>query len=112
MANSISVPVFEATNRLPALLAEVAKGTEVVITNRGVPLARLVPANAEAERWERGRRAGEVMNGLLMAQRRKRLRAEERDAIIGFRRTFRWRWTMPRRRRPGRLRPCWRIATG
>jgi prevent-host-death family protein len=36
--------VAEAKNRLSALLAEVAKGEEVVITKRGVPVARLVPA--------------------------------------------------------------------
>lgn len=62
MAETISVPVFEAKNRLFALLAEVARGTEVVITNRGVPVARLIPANAEAERRERARRA---MEGIL-----------------------------------------------
>ncbi|MBX9596925.1 MAG: type II toxin-antitoxin system prevent-host-death family antitoxin [Roseomonas sp.] len=59
MADTISVPVFEAKNRLSALLAEVARGAEVVITNRGVPVARLVPANAEAEKRERARRAVE-----------------------------------------------------
>lgn len=37
MAETISVPVFEAKNRL----AEVARGTEVVITNRDLPLATL-----------------------------------------------------------------------
>ena len=39
----IELPVYEAKNRLSALLAEVQKGTEFVITNRGVPVARLVP---------------------------------------------------------------------
>ncbi|MBY0330611.1 MAG: type II toxin-antitoxin system prevent-host-death family antitoxin [Acetobacteraceae bacterium] len=57
MHDTISVPLFEAKNRLSALLAEVARGTEVVTTNRGVPVARLVPANTEAERRERARRA-------------------------------------------------------
>lgn len=59
MHDTISVPVFEAKNCLSALLAEVARGTEVVTTNRGVPVARLVPANTEAERRERARRAVE-----------------------------------------------------
>ena len=59
MTATITVPVFEAKNRLSALLAEVARGTEVVITNRGTPVARIVPANAEAERRERARRAAE-----------------------------------------------------
>lgn len=64
MAETISVPVFEAKNRLSALLAEVARGTEVVITNRGVPVARIVPANAEAETRERARRAVEGIKRL------------------------------------------------
>ena len=38
------VPTFEARNRLSALLAEVARGVEVTITRRGVPVAKLVPA--------------------------------------------------------------------
>lgn len=36
------VPVFEAKNRLSGLLADVAAGAEIVITNRGVPVAKLV----------------------------------------------------------------------
>ena len=64
MAATITVPVFEAKNRLSALLAEVARGTEVVITNRGTPVARIVPANAEAERRERARRAVEGIKRL------------------------------------------------
>jgi len=59
MADAISVPVFEAKNRLSALLAAVAKGAEVVITNRGVPVARIVPADPDRERRGRGRRAAE-----------------------------------------------------
>ena len=41
-----SVGTFEAKTHLSALLDEVAKGAEVVITRRGVPVARLVPAAA------------------------------------------------------------------
>ena len=63
MHDTISVPVFEAKNRLSALLAEVARGTGVVTTSRGVPVARLVPANTEAERRERARRAVEDLLG-------------------------------------------------
>lgn len=59
MAQTITVPVYEAKNRLSALLAEVARGAEVVITNRGTPVARIIPANAEAETRERARRAAE-----------------------------------------------------
>ncbi len=40
------VGTFEAKTHLSALLDEVAAGTEVVITRRGIAVARLVPANA------------------------------------------------------------------
>jgi len=40
----MQVPTYEAKNRLSALLAEVARGVEVTITKRGVPVAKLVPA--------------------------------------------------------------------
>jgi len=50
------VPTFEAKNRLSALLAEVARGTEVTITKRGVPVAKLVPAAPGFDR-EKARRA-------------------------------------------------------
>ena len=43
----IQLPVYDAKNRLSALLAEVQKGSEYVITNRGVPVARLVPYEAQ-----------------------------------------------------------------
>ncbi len=38
-----SVGVFEAKNRLTALLDEVEGGAEVIITLRGKPIARLAP---------------------------------------------------------------------
>ena len=41
-----SIGTFEAKTHLSALLDEVAKGAEVVITRRGVAVARLVPAGA------------------------------------------------------------------
>ena len=82
MATTITVPVFEAKNRLSALLAEVARGTEVVITNRGTPVARIVPANAEAERRERARRAAEgirrLSKGLSLGDLRIKDLIEER----------------------------------
>jgi prevent-host-death family protein len=40
------VGTFEAKTRLSALLDEVASGVEVVITRRGVAIARLVPAGS------------------------------------------------------------------
>ena len=41
-----SIGTFEAKTHLSALLDEVAEGAEVVITRRGVAVARLVPAGA------------------------------------------------------------------
>jgi prevent-host-death family protein len=38
------IGTFEAKTHLSALLDEVARGTEIVITKRGVAVARLVPA--------------------------------------------------------------------
>ena len=52
----MEVSVFEAKNRLSALLAEVARGVEVTITRRGVPLAKLVPAGPSFDK-EKARRA-------------------------------------------------------
>lgn len=39
-----SISVFDARNRLSALLDQVERGHEVVITRRGKAVARLVPA--------------------------------------------------------------------
>lgn len=52
----MEIGAFEAKNRLSALLDEVAKGTEVIITRRGKAVARLVPAEPGFDR-ERARRA-------------------------------------------------------
>ncbi len=40
------IGTFEAKTHLSALLDEVARGVEIVITRRGVAVARLVPAGA------------------------------------------------------------------
>jgi prevent-host-death family protein len=61
----MEVSTFDAKNRLSALLAEVAKGTEVTITKRGVPVAKLVPAAPTFDR-EKARAAVE---GLLEASK-------------------------------------------
>lgn len=44
----IKVNVLEAKNRLSQLLRAVQRGEEVVIANRGEPVARLVPAEGVA----------------------------------------------------------------
>ena len=40
------IGAFEAKNTLGSLLDRVEKGEEIVITRRGTPVAKLVPANA------------------------------------------------------------------
>jgi prevent-host-death family protein len=42
----VQVNIFEAKNRLSQLIRSVQAGEEVVIANRGEPVARLVPARA------------------------------------------------------------------
>lgn len=46
----MTVGAFEAKTHLSSLLNKVAQGEEVLITRRGVPVARLVPAEAEDRR--------------------------------------------------------------
>lgn len=65
----MEVPTFEAKNRLSALLAEVARGTEITITKRGVPVAKLVPASPGFDR-DKARRA---VAGLREASRGNKL---------------------------------------
>ena len=50
------VSTVDAKNKLSALLSEVARGGEVTITKRGVPVAKLVPAVPSFDR-EKARRA-------------------------------------------------------
>jgi len=50
----IKVNVLEAKNRLSELLRAVQRGEEVIIANRGEPVARLVPATPVAEQPRRG----------------------------------------------------------
>ena len=41
-----TVGIFEVKNRLSELVERAARGEEIVITRRGVPVARLVPPRA------------------------------------------------------------------
>ena len=52
----MQVGAFEAKNQLSALLDQVERGGEVVITRRGKPVAKLVPAAPGFDR-ETARRA-------------------------------------------------------
>jgi len=45
-----SVGTFEAKTHLTYLLKRVAKGERIIITNRGKPVAMLVPLEADNER--------------------------------------------------------------
>ncbi len=69
-----TVGVFEAKNRLTALLNEVEDGGEVIITRRGKPVARLAPLasgfnRAKALKAAEGLRAaskGQTLGGLTL----------------------------------------------
>ena len=54
------IGAFEARNRLGTLLDWVENGEEIVITRRGKPVARLVPAEVAADR-ESARRAADAI---------------------------------------------------
>lgn len=56
----MQVPLFEAKNRLSALVAEVARGGEVTITKRGVAVAKLVPIAPTFDR-DKARRTAEAL---------------------------------------------------
>ena len=45
-----TVSVDEAQNKLPDLLAQALAGNEVIITEHGTPVARLVPVVAQAKK--------------------------------------------------------------
>lgn len=44
---------FEAKTHLPALLERVARGEQITITKRGVPIAMLIPIQPEAAQRNR-----------------------------------------------------------
>lgn len=54
------VGAFEAKNKLSALLDQVEQGAEIIITRRGRPVAKLVPAEARFDR-EKARRAADSL---------------------------------------------------
>ncbi|MBR0654324.1 type II toxin-antitoxin system Phd/YefM family antitoxin [Plastoroseomonas arctica] len=61
----MNVPIFDAQNRLSALVSEVERGVEVIITRRGVAVAKLVPVGPTFYR-DKARRAAD---GLRQASR-------------------------------------------
>ena len=52
----MQLPLYEANNRLSALLDQVERGAEITITRHGIPVAKLVPAGPAFDR-EKARRA-------------------------------------------------------
>lgn len=56
----MQVPLFEAKNRLSALVAEAEHGREVTITRRGVAVAKLVPVSPGFDR-EKARRTAAAL---------------------------------------------------
>ena len=57
---TMEIGAFEAKNKLGTLLDWVENGEEIVITRRGKPVARLVPAEVAADR-EAARRAADAI---------------------------------------------------
>lgn len=73
-----TVGVFEAKNRLTALLDEVEGGGEVVITRRGKPIARLAPLESGFSRAK----ARAAANGLRAASKGQTLGRLTLKALI------------------------------
>ena len=53
--------MHEAKTRLSELLRRVARGEEIIIANRGVPVARLVPVPPKNDRRELGKYEGKII---------------------------------------------------
>jgi prevent-host-death family protein len=64
------IGAFEAKNKLSALLDQVERGSEIVITRRGKPVAKLVPPGSGFDRA----RAKRAADGLREASKGLKLR--------------------------------------
>lgn len=74
----MQIGAFEAKTKLSALLDRVEAGQEVVITRRGKPVARLVPAEAAANlRKARQQEAVAQLRALREQNRGKKVTATE-----------------------------------
>jgi prevent-host-death family protein len=62
--------LFDAKNRLSALVDRVERGEEITITRRGKPVAKLVPADPGFDRVK----AREAVEGLIRASKGLTLR--------------------------------------
>ena len=85
----MKVNIFEAKNRLSLLIKAAQAGEDVVIANRGEPVARLVPARVTAAARAELGSARAILDWLdshpLPAYARRS--AEEIDAAIGLERS-------------------------
>jgi prevent-host-death family protein len=85
----VQVNIFEAKNRLSLLIKAAQAGEDVVIANRGGPVARLVPAQAPTAAKADAGSARAILDWLsshpLPAYARRS--AEEIDAAIAAERT-------------------------
>jgi prevent-host-death family protein len=61
MPKAKEINIHNAKTHFSELLRQVAKGKEIVIANRGVPVARLVPIPAQLNRRELGKYEGQVV---------------------------------------------------
>ncbi len=79
------VGAFEAKNNLAALLDEVERGDEVLITRRGKPVARLVPAASGFDRQKARRAAQELLEARPSTRTwsRSTCRSQLRDQAVG-----------------------------
>lgn len=66
----LTVSVTEAKNKLSALLARVKAGETVVITERGIPVARIEPAVSGAPEDDEARLARLERKGLIKRPKR------------------------------------------
>ena len=66
----MNVHLFDAKNRLSALVDRVERGEEITITRRGKPVAKLVPADPGFDR----EKAREAVEGLIRASKGLSLR--------------------------------------
>jgi prevent-host-death family protein len=66
---------YEAKTKLPELLRQVKMGKSFTITNRGVPIADLVPS--EESHWKQQADAVEAMQEFIRKNRRVRVNIKE-----------------------------------
>lgn len=68
-----SYSVSDAKNRLSALLAQVRRGARIVITDRGAPVAVLVPPDAGGEPQPAAARLASLVRAGLVVRRSRKL---------------------------------------